>query len=141
MAKSKIVKKVEAPVAPPKPQNITTRWAKIQGTRKRNNRTGEPTPGSLGVAFLYTPKKATLEKVAVLTRDDDGKVRIQRAIGNQFYSVGLSFLRTNEELWDALKRAKPDVLPKNRIEPYTNKVWDPSSLTASNASLAFMESI
>jgi hypothetical protein len=116
---------------PPKPRQEATRWDRIQGTRRRNARTGEPNPGSLGVAYLYSPTGARIEKVAVLTRDPDGKIRVQRAVGNQIFSIPLSFLRTYDEFWDGLGKVHPELRPANKIDPSTQVRWDFTKLSAS----------
>jgi hypothetical protein len=136
--KAKVVNLPTSPVAvaappPPveKPKLEATRWDRIQATRRKNTRTGEPIPGALGLAYLWVVQKNGLEKVAVLSKNADGSINIQRNIGGQLMKVGLKFLRTNEELWDAARKLIPNELPKHRVDPNTKRQWDPTKFTAS----------
>jgi hypothetical protein len=135
----RVKKKIEPIEVPVKQKQVTNRWERIQETRKKNVRTGEPVPGSLGVAYLYNTKKGGFEKVAVLSRNRDGKVRIQRAIGGQFTTVGLSYLRTNEELWEGIRGVDPALLPKSRVDPNTRRQWDPTKLAPAVLTRVFKE--
>jgi hypothetical protein len=127
------------PPPPPKPKQESLRWERIQATRRKNPRTGEPQVGSLGVAFLYSASTRRVEKVAVLTKDGDGRIRVQRAIGGQIISVPLSELRTYDEFWDGLKAVEPTALPANKIDPQTNMRWDFTKLAANILGRAFKE--
>lgn len=127
---AKRVTKVATPVVTQaqKPRQEATRWARIQDTRRKNGRTGEPVPGAMGIAYLWNPQSNLLEKVAVLSMNKNGTILIQRNIGGQFRSVPLSFLRTAEEVWNSLRATMPEILPKHRIDPQTKRFWDPAKL-------------
>lgn len=125
-----------------KPKQSGTRWARIQQTRRRAARTGEPAPGSLGVAYRFLPTKNLYEKVAVLTQTPVGKVIIQRAVGSQMLETDIEQLRTADEIWDDLKANDPKALPKVRVSPDNpSEKWEPTRLTADQAKASFSRTV
>lgn len=106
--------------------NLDARWELIQDTRKRNPRTREPVPGALGLAYMISRIKNTVEKVAVLSKSREGKILVQRATGGQILEVALTDLRTESELWNAAKTVAADKLPKTIGSVANGTRWDPS---------------
>lgn len=89
------------------------RWDAIQRTRERDRTTGEPKPGSPGMAYVRW-HNGMLDRVLVLARDIHYNVEVQRIIGGQRQKVKLGTIRTEGEILAFLKRRFPQHLPAAR---------------------------